>query len=66
MFFRSNRKEPVTISGVIVAETKKAILFDDGIMREWVPKSQILDMKSREGGLYEITIPRWLLEEKFG
>ena len=58
--------DPITITGEIVKQTDKAILFSDGIMEEWIPKSQIIEINDLEGSFVEITIPEWLAQKKFG
>jgi hypothetical protein len=55
--------EHITLTGEIRRETDLAILFWDGEKEYWLPKSQIEDRCNYSDGV-EITIPRWLGEEK--
>lgn len=55
--------EYVTLTGEVQRETDLAILFFDGEKSFWLPKSQIEDRVNFSDGV-EITIPRWLAEEK--
>jgi hypothetical protein len=55
--------EYATITGEIKRETELAILFFDGKIEVWLPKSQIEDITRYSDGT-EITIPAWLAEEK--
>jgi hypothetical protein len=45
-------------------ETEYAYLFFDGLNKIWIAKSQILNMTRIKGRDWEISIPRWLAEEK--
>ena len=49
-----------------MAETERAVLVTDGTPEEavWLPKSQIEIMPSDKPGLYDVTLPEWLAEEK--
>lgn len=57
-------------AGTIVAETKLAILFDDGENQNWLPKAEInIEDAPGAGGktLHRaviVTIPDWLAREK--
>ncbi|RLA93083.1 MAG: hypothetical protein DRG83_21515 [Deltaproteobacteria bacterium] len=58
-------KQTIELSGVIVRETALAILFSDGIVEEWLPKSQIeIGDPDPKSGLVEIECPEWLAENK--
>lgn len=59
-----NDSSEIEISGVIQRQTGQAVLFSDGIIEEWLPKSLIVEMEPLENGLVEITIPEWLAIEK--
>jgi hypothetical protein len=48
----------------VVRQTDKALLVDAGFGAVWIPKSQVRDMVEVEDGLYEITVPEWLYDEK--
>ncbi len=54
----------VELCGVIQRRTTRAILFSDGIMEEWLPTSQVLDIRDTDGGLVEVEIPEWLAIER--
>jgi len=55
--------EHVNLTGEIRRETELAILFFDGERETWLPRSQLEEMSKHSDGV-EITIPRWLAEEK--
>lgn len=47
-----------------VGETDLAYRFTDGVVTEWVPKSQLEDMEQASSRSFEIIIPEWLAKEK--
>ncbi len=55
--------EYITLSGEIRRETDLAILFFDGSIEVWLPKSQLEDRTKYSDGV-EITLPAWLAEAK--
>ena len=55
--------EHVCLQGEIRRETELAILFFDGQTEVWLPKS-VLEERSVYSDGVEITIPRWIAEEK--
>jgi len=55
--------EHISLQGEVRRETELAILFFDGSREVWIPKSQLEDRSVYSDGV-EITIPRWLAEEK--
>lgn len=59
----SDRDYPVEVAGTIATETPKAVLFDDGTTKTWLPKSQI-EIEPAGNGLVEITLPYWLAYEQ--
>jgi hypothetical protein len=60
---RSCDKNYIEFCGQQKGETEKAILFDDGNKKVWLPKSQIEDI-TLDGDACIITIPEWLAQEK--
>lgn len=64
-------KDSITITGTIVKESEKALLFSftdpatDSSMQEWFPFSQIdsIDHSSHKGE-DKITISKWIAEKK--
>ncbi len=52
------KQEIFEISVMIVAETEKAVLVDNGSKKAWLPKSMI------EYDLVSVTAPVWLLKDK--
>ena len=50
----------------VVKETPGAILIDDGSVKAWIPRSQLLEPveKDSEGCIVEISIPEWLAIDK--
>lgn len=60
----SDDDETVWIEGTIVCKTEKAILFNDGDVEVWIPKSQVIDEDREESGLLKIEIPEWLALDK--
>lgn len=57
--------ELIKIDIEIVKETDMAFLTTDGVIKAWLPKSQIESNELLEvGGTYTIEIPEWLAEEK--
>lgn len=61
---QKERNAPVTFYAELKWETKKAYLCYDGAEEFWIPKSQVIDKKDMGKGDFEITIPRWLADEK--
>lgn len=49
--------------GRIIRETDKAILFDNGVTREWLAKSKI-KVEALKGELFLIFMPDWMAREK--
>lgn len=49
--------------GRIVRETDRAILFDNGVTREWLAKSKV-KVEALKGELFLIFMPDWLAREK--
>lgn len=45
-------------------ETALAILFTDGVIEAWLPKSQIETLSDGETELLEVSVPEWLAKEK--
>lgn len=54
----------VELTGTVEEETTLAILFDDGDVQEWIPKSKIESQEEDEDGLTTIEIPEWMAVEK--
>lgn len=70
-FRAANRDTPIEIEGEIRASTDKAVLFDDGDVRVWLPKSETaIAWKDGDALLTSdirpctVTIPEWLAYEK--
>ena len=58
-------KEPVELSVTIIKETDSAIFVNDGDIKAWIPKSQLLEELLELGeGVFEIVIPEWLAIDK--
>ena len=55
--------EHVNLCGEIRRETELAILFWDGSVETWIPKS-LLEDRTEYSDETEIVIPRWLAEQK--
>ena len=57
--------EMIMVSGFIKRTTSRAVLFDDGGVEVWLPRSQIDEslIHTDEDKLEEITIPEWLAKE---
>lgn len=58
---------PVAVSGIVKAETDKAVLINAGTAQEWVPKSQIQNVSEIDfikDESVDIEIPAWLAREK--
>jgi len=68
-YFNPEEEEDVDFKGRIIRETSMAILFrlndwqPDGSDDTWLPKSQIAVIHG-VGGEVQITIPKWLAEDK--
>lgn len=61
--------DSVEVEGKVLKISDNAILFDNGDVQAWIPKSQIEDydegeMEENEGEMVEISIPEWLATEK--
>lgn len=54
----------VEIAGLITRQSTLAVLFSDGIMEEWLPKSQIIEQNPLENGMVELVVPEWLAIER--
>ena len=54
------------IEGILKAETEKAILFDNGDVQAWIPRSQIESIHHDSANFLSVTIiiPEWLAEAK--
>lgn len=50
-------------SGRIIRETAKAILLDDGVSQQWLPKSKIRIEPQRDGTV-SVFMDEWLAKEK--
>ncbi|MFA7504249.1 MAG: hypothetical protein WCZ28_06085 [Burkholderiaceae bacterium] len=51
------------VSGVIVHETEKALLLDDGASKQWLPKSKVTIERLTEDHV-TVFMPEWLAKEK--
>lgn len=51
------------VNGIIVAETDKAILLDDGDKPQWLPKRGLVIEKRRDG-THDVAMPEWLAKDK--
>jgi hypothetical protein len=60
----SDKDETVWVEGTIVRKTELAILFNDGKVEVWIPKSQVIDEDREESGLLKIEIPEWIALDK--
>jgi len=58
------RKNDIEISGMIIKDTKYAILFNDGEVEVWIPKSQISNLESinleEDKDAQDLEVPEWL------
>lgn len=52
-------EEPVQVVGMIVRESERALLFDDGGAITWIPKSLVSERRDLLDGAVELTIPRF-------
>lgn len=50
-------------AGLIVRETDKAILFDDGRHQAWLPRSRI-EINETKHGCVVVVMPEWLAINK--
>lgn len=59
-------EDTVWIDVDIISETPKAWLLSDSKVKDWVPKSQIVDWEDEPqvGDSNRVEIPTWLAEEK--
>jgi hypothetical protein len=53
----------IEIDGTTIRETEAAILFNDGELEEWLPKSQLEDWPD-VGGTGAVVMPEWLAKDK--
>lgn len=51
------------VPGRIEMRTARAILFTDGVVRAWLPKSKVLIGDRRRDGLYDVAMPDWLAKK---
>lgn len=51
------------VTGRVVRETQKALLLEDDVGQEWLPKSKV-KVREAKGGLVEVLMPEWLAKEK--
>jgi hypothetical protein len=60
------RSNVIDIDGAIERRTEKAVLFHTGNKEEaaWLPMSQIEVHETGIGGIFTVTLPQWLAEEK--
>lgn len=60
------RSNVIDITVQKLHETDKAVLVTDSILEKgvWLSKSLIEIEASATGGLYEVTLPEWLAQEK--
>jgi hypothetical protein len=56
----------IDIDGAIEARTDRAILFHTGDKTEaaWLPLSQVEVAETGIGGIFTVTLPEWLAQEK--
>lgn len=54
------------ISGRIIrpSPSGKAVLFDDGVSQQWLPKSKIHIGPADKTGVVSVYLPEWLAREK--
>lgn len=64
-FIRSVEINYIEITGTIEAETKAAILLDDGVKKVWLPKSQLEDIDIQES-IVVVRMPEWLAIDRDG
>ena len=55
----SGESDLVDIGGFVLHETDKAVLFDDGTRKVWLPKSLV-----EIGSNGTVTMPEWLAMDK--
>lgn len=53
----------VEIFGRVKGKTELAILLYDGVITDWLPRSQIA-VESHTDGMVRVTMPEWLAEQK--
>lgn len=53
----------VEVTGRIVHETDKAVLLDDGVTTQWLPRSKV-DVEPISEQFVEVFMPEWLAKEK--
>lgn len=58
-------KSIVDLTVKLIRETDSAYLVtDDDRNREWIPKSQVEFFEEKKDGVYDLSIPEWLANEK--
>lgn len=64
--YEDSGNDLVAVEGKILASTARAILFDDGDTKDWLPRSQVsgLPKPIMEDEVVSLYIPMWLAEEK--
>ena len=60
------RSNVIDIDGAIEARTDRAVLFHTGDKEQaaWLPLSQIEVSETGIGGIYTVSLPEWLAEDK--
>jgi hypothetical protein len=53
----------IDLTVILITETDKAILVDDGDNRVWLPKSKV-EIEPRSDGSHTVTLPEWLAIDK--
>jgi hypothetical protein len=59
-----SRPDDVKFYAMMLNESKEAVLMVDGRNEIWIPRSQIVSMRSIRDYNYELTIPQWLAKKK--
>lgn len=56
----------IDLDGAIEARTERAVLFHTGNKEEaaWLPLSQVEVAETGVGGIFTVTLPEWLAQEK--
>lgn len=56
----------IDLDGAIEARTERAVLFHTGNKEEaaWLPLSQVEVSETGVGGIFTVTLPEWLAQEK--
>ena len=60
----NGRSDVIDLTGTLVRETDKAILFDNGTAETWLAKSQIEYNPDDLYSIGDVTLPEWLAKEK--